>query len=126
MPKKLKYSKKIQDETSAFITIITSYCSKINKEYLKSMTTLIEDIAIGENLDLDMLKEKYLNKKNVKATSSSEDSDIILDKIEYEGKFYFVEPIDIGDRKVYGEDSKIVGKMVNNKIELFPTVSQSN
>ncbi len=115
MPKKLKYSKKIQDETSAFITIITSYCSKINKEYLKNINALIEDIAIGENLDLDMLKEKYLNKKNIKS-DSSEDSDMILDKIEYEGKFYFVEPD--GDRKVYGEDSKIVGKMVNNKIEL--------
>lgn len=124
MPKKLKYSKKIQDETSAFITIITSYCSKINKEYLKNMNALIEDIAIGENLDLDMLKEKYLNKKNVKTTSSSEDSDMILDKIEFEGHVYFVEPD--GDRKVYGEDSKIVGKMVNNKIELFPTMSQSN
>jgi len=124
MPKKLKYSKKIQDETSAFITIITSYCSKINKEYLKNMNALIEDIAIGENMDPDMLKEKYLNKKNVKTTSSSEDSDMILDKIEFDGKFYFVEPD--GDRKVYGEDSKIVGKMVNSKIELFPTMLQSN
>jgi hypothetical protein len=123
MPKKLKYSKKIQDETSAFITIITSYCNKINKEYLKNMNALIEDIAIGENLDPEMLKDKYLNKKNVK-TDSSEDSDTILDKIEFEGKFYFVEPD--GDKKVYGEDSKIVGKMVNNKIELFPVISQSN
>ena len=115
MPKKLKYSKKIQDETSAFITIITSYCSKINKEYLKNMNALIEDIAIGENLDPEMLKGKYLNKKNVK-TDSSEEIDMILDKIEFEGKFYFVEPD--GDRKIYSEDSKIVGKMVNNKIEL--------
>jgi len=125
MPKKLKYSKKIQDETSAFITIITSYCNKINKEYAKNMNTLIEDIAIGEDLDPEMLKEKYLNKKNIKI-DSSEDSDMILDKIEFEGKFYFVEPIDVGDRKVYGEDSKIVGKMVDNKIELFPTISQNN
>lgn len=116
MPKKLKYSKKIQDETSAFITIITSYCSKINKEYVKNMNTLIEDIAIGENLDPEILKEKYLNKKNLKIASSSKDSDMILDKIEFEGQFYFVEPD--GDRHVYSEDSKIVGKMVNNKIEL--------
>jgi hypothetical protein len=117
MPKKLKYSKKIQDETSAFITLITSYCSKINKEYAKNMITMIEDIAIGENLDPDMLKEKYLNKKNIK-TDISEEDNIILDKIEFEGKFYFVEPD--GDRKVYSEDSQIVGKIVNNKIEIIP------
>jgi hypothetical protein len=115
MPKKLKYSKKIQDETAAFITIITSYCSKINKEYIKNMNALIDDIAIGENLDPEMLKEKYLNKKNVK-NDTSEEYDIILDKIEFEGKFYFVEPD--GDRRVYSADSKIVGKMVNNKIEI--------
>jgi hypothetical protein len=116
MPKKLKYSKKIQNETSAFITIITSYCSKINKEYVKNMNTLIEDIAIGENLDPEMLREKYLTKKNIK-TDSSEENDMILDKIEFEGRFYFVEPD--GDRKVYSEDSKIVGKMVGNKVEIL-------
>lgn len=115
MPKKLKYSKKIEEETSAFISLITTYCSKINKEYLKNMNTIIEDIAIGENLDPEMLKNKYLNKKNIK-NEKSNDTDVILDKIEFEGKFYFVEPD--GERTVYSEDSKIVGKMVNNKIEI--------
>ena len=121
MPKKLKYTNKIQDETSAFITLITSYCSKINKEYVKNMTTLIEDIAIGENLNVEMLKEKYLNKKNIKNDTLNIPSDIlndiILDKIEFEGTIYFVEPE--GDRKVYTEDSKMVGKMVGNKIEIL-------
>jgi hypothetical protein len=81
------------------------------------MITMIEDIAIGENLDPVMLKDKYLNKKNIK-TDISEDN-IILDKIEFEGKFYFVEPD--GDRKVYSEDSQIVGKIVNNKIKITPS-----
>ena len=117
MPKKLKYAKKIQDETSAFITIITSYCSKINKEYAKNINALIDDIAVGENLDPEMLKEKYLNKKNIK-NNSSEENNIILDKIEFEGKFYFVEPE--GERRVYAEDSSVVGKMVNSKIEISP------
>lgn len=115
MPKKLKYSKKIQDETSAFITMITSYCNKINKEYVKNMNTLIDDIAIGENLDPEILKQKYMNKKNIKI-DSLEENNKILDKIEFEGKFYFIEPD--GDRKIYSEDSKFVGKMINNKIEL--------
>lgn len=114
MPKKLKYSKKITDEATSFIANITSYCNKINKEHLKMMTALIEDIAIGENLNPEILKDKYLNKKNIK-TEQKTDTDIILDKIEFEGHIYFVEPS--GDRKIYGQNSKIVGKMVNNKIE---------
>jgi len=112
MPKKLKYSRKIEEESSAFISIITSYCSKINKEYLKNMNTLIEDIAIGENLDPELLKNKYLNKKNVK--EDIPENDIILDKIEFEGKYYFVEPGE--DGTVYNENSIVVGKMVNKSV----------
>ncbi len=112
MPKKLKYSKKIEEESNAFISLITSYCSKINKEYVKNMTTLIEEIAIGENLDPEMLKNKYLNKKNVK--EDIPENDIILDKIEFEGKYYFVEPGE--DGTVYNENSIVVGKMVNKKV----------
>jgi hypothetical protein len=112
MPKKLKYSKKIEEESSAFISLITSYCSKINKEYVKNMTTLIEEIAIGENLDPEMLKNKYLNKKNVK--DNIPENDIILDKIEFEGKYYFVEPGE--DGTVYNENSTVVGKMVNKSV----------
>ncbi len=112
MPKKLKYSKKIEEESNAFISLITSYCSKINKEYVKNMTTLIEEIAIGENLDPEMLKNKYLNKKNVK--EDIPENDIILDKIEFEGKYYFVEPGE--DGTVYNENSTVVGKMVNKKV----------
>ncbi len=112
MPKKLKYSKKIEEESNAFISLITSYCRKINKEYVKNMTTLIEEIAIGENLDPEMLKNKYLNKKNVK--EDIPENDIILDKIEFEGKYYFVEPGE--DGTVYNENSTVVGKMVNKKV----------
>ncbi len=58
--KKLKNTKKMQNEILIFQDIINTYCSKINKEYAKNMNKLIENIAKGENLDINILKEKYL------------------------------------------------------------------
>lgn len=113
MPKKLKYSKKIETEATAFIGLITSYCSKINKEYVKHMNALIDDIAVGENLDPVKLKEKYLNKTNIKENDSN-DSEVILDKIEQDGVVYYAEPEEDGN--VYNTDSVVVGKIVNRKI----------
>jgi hypothetical protein len=59
--KKLKYSKKILLETQSFLKNIEIYYSKLNKEYAKNMIKLLENIADGEKLDLEMLKSKYLN-----------------------------------------------------------------
>jgi hypothetical protein len=72
--KKLKNTKKLQNEVQVFQEVITNYCNKINKEYAKNMNELIKNIAKGENLDVDMLKEKYLKTINekVKITPANE------------------------------------------------------
>jgi hypothetical protein len=59
--KKLKTTKKIQNEFKLFQEALNKYCDKINREYARNMNKLIENIAKGENLDIEMLKEKYLN-----------------------------------------------------------------
>jgi hypothetical protein len=59
--KKLKNSKKMLLDAQAFLKTIEKNYSKLNKEYAKNMITLLENIAIGEKLDLDMLKKKYLS-----------------------------------------------------------------
>jgi hypothetical protein len=134
--KKLKTTKKMQNEFESFKEIINNYCSKINKEYSKNLNKLIENIAKGENLDIDMLKEKYLKTLDEnKETSESEDKtftkeaeleinmdnytetvseteptnfeEIIFDKIVIDGKNYYYENKENG--KIYDSFSKIVG-----------------
>ncbi len=48
-------------DAQAFLKNIETNYSKLNKEYAKNILKLLERISIGENLDLEMLKNKYLN-----------------------------------------------------------------
>ena len=135
--KKLQTTKKLQNEVRAFQEVINNYYNKINKEYAKNMNKLIKNIAKGENLDLEMLKEKYLKTLNeeVKTTIDIEletelelelttDIDIktqivpqhnepdkfeeiIFDKIVIDGTNYYYENKE--DGRIFDTFSKIVG-----------------
>jgi hypothetical protein len=59
--KKLKHSKQMLLDAQAFLKNIETNYSKLNKEYAKNILKLLEKISIGEKLDLEMLKAKYLN-----------------------------------------------------------------
>ncbi len=59
--KKLKQSKQMLLDAQEFLKKIETNYSKINKEYAKNILKLLERISIGENLDLEMLKTKYIN-----------------------------------------------------------------
>jgi hypothetical protein len=61
--KKLKHSKQMLLDAQAFLKNIETNYSKLNKEYAKNILKLLEKISIGEKLDLEMLKEKYLNEE---------------------------------------------------------------
>ncbi len=137
--KKLKYSKKIKNETQTFIQLIDNLCSKLNKEYSKNMNKLLENIAKGENLDINMLRNKYLNTFN-NETTKEEDNDvniesdnnedtetnvssninsfeeIIFDKIILNGSDYYYENKENG--RIYNNKSKIVGIYKNNEFIL--------
>ncbi len=103
--KKLKYSKKLLNESKTFIQLIENYCNKMNKEYLKNVNILLKKIADGEKLNFDDLKEKYLNQSVQKETitdeltltpTETEDTEkdfdeIILDKIIIDDTHYYYE-----------------------------------
>ena len=131
--KKLKYTKKIQNETNTFIQMIDNLCSKLNKEYSKNMNKLLENIAEGEKLDINMLKNKYLktldmstldeeiNTIDVKETNdivsdTNSFEEIIFDKIVLDGNNYYYENKENG--KIYDGKSNIVGCYKNNKFLL--------
>lgn len=102
----------MQKEIALFTELMETFCHKLNKEYLKNMNKLIEDIAVGENLDINMLKTKYLKKSNdIKNIS---DDETILEKKIIDGKYYYYENIENGI--VYNSSSEKVGVMKNNEI----------
>jgi hypothetical protein len=74
--KKLRNTKNICKETQLFIKLINKYCHEINKEYLKKMHKLIKNIAKGENLDIHMLKEKYLKTLDKNSKENHQNNDI--------------------------------------------------
>jgi len=138
--KKLKTTKKLQNEVKVFQEVINNYCNKINKEYAKNMNKLIKNIAKGENLDVEMLKEKYLNTLNQEVevkidinkehetviildteldneyvsenTELNSFEEIIFDKVVIDGTNYYYENKDNG--RIYDSSSKIVGVYKNN------------
>ena len=116
--KQLKYTKKMQKDALVFMELINTYSHKLNKEYLKNMHKLIDDIAIGEKLDATVLKNKYLKSNTTEETvdENTQDEGTILEKIVIDGAIYYYENIENGI--VYNSSSKKVGIMKNNKIEL--------
>jgi len=122
--KKLKYSKKIKDETQAFSKLIVSYCNKIKKEYekncLEKINQLVSDIALGEGLDELKLRDKYLNVKKKKKEKTSTiikknniTNESILDKITLDNKTYYYENKE--DGIIFDSNSTPVGKFSKNQ-----------
>jgi hypothetical protein len=114
--KKLKYTKKLTTDTMAFVALVNNYCDKVNKEYSKNMNKLINDIALGENLDPVKLKEKYLKSHNSISSEQTYSDESILDKIIIDNITYYVE--DQPDGKVYDSNSVVVGKYTNKIVVL--------
>jgi hypothetical protein len=118
--KSLKYAKKINEEASAFAQLIETYCTKINKEYMKQMLQLLEEIAIGENIDLSYLKQKYIKNSKQDTDESkkqeTDDNEVLLDKIIHDNKIYY---IDKTNNEVYDIHSDKIGIYKNNTIQFL-------
>jgi len=125
--KGLKYVKKMNEETIAFSQLINSYSAKINKEYMKQMIHMLENIAHDENLDINVLKQKYIKKL---PTIDEEDDEVepelleaqldekhVLDKITYNGTVYYVDKQN--NNITYDSKKTVVGKWENGKIILI-------
>ena len=113
--KSLKYVKKLKEESTILSKMIELYCDKINKEHQKHIHMILENIAKGEGLKLDMLQSKYLKKQvqvsEIESTNTEEEQ--VLDKIIFNNKTYY---IDKNNDNVYDTSSVIVGKYNNNNI----------
>jgi hypothetical protein len=137
--KKLLYSKKINNKSKEFIEMINIYCSKLNKEYAKNMLQLVFKIAKGENLNAQMLIDKYITndetdiieeeKESVEEPENTEEivveeeqlkvntdecDESFLDKIIINGECYYYQSVENGI--VYNKESKQVGVYKNKKI----------
>jgi hypothetical protein len=129
--KKLKELKKIQEIFVNSITDLDSMLSlqlhKIKEEYndniIDMKVTLLESICLGEGLDFNKMKDKYLKNKEIKKvvtteiTCSSESSEDVLDKVTINGNDYYYQPKEKGN--VYNNNSDHVGVFKNGSISLF-------
>ena len=92
-----KNLKNIKKETENFHIIMDKYISGVKKDYKKNnkiiINNLLQRISIGENLDLNTLKEKYLIEKETKKVSEKKvvSDEIIFDKINIDGITYYVD-----------------------------------
>jgi hypothetical protein len=108
---------KIEQQSVKFLEIIQSLSKKAQKDHIKQMNKLIENISKGEKLDLQMLKSKYLNNEDIDLEPIVEtDDEHLLDKIIINDSEYFYE--NKSDGKVYNNKSQIVGTFKNNKVIL--------
>ena len=108
---------KIEQQSVKFLEIIQSLTKKSQKDHIKQMNKLIENIAKGEHLDLQMLKNKYLNNEEIELEPIVEnEAEHLLDKIIINGSEYFYE--NKSDGKVYNNKSQIAGVYKNNKVLL--------
>ncbi len=105
---------------------IGDYYKKIKKEYSKILIEekyeLLQKIAEGEKLDINMLKTKYLKPKELMNLTESlnktetNDSEELLDRIEHNGNIYYFENKEKG--LVFDSDYKEVGVFKNKTIIL--------
>ena len=102
--------------------LILEYKKKIKKECQQNLidekNKLLEQVAQGEKLDVNELKNKYLKTKEIIITIEEdvkiEDNEELLDQIIIEGNVYYYENKEKG--KVFNIDSEEVGIFKNGSI----------
>jgi hypothetical protein len=100
----------LNNNISNLENIIDKYLNNIKSEHKEIVNKLIKDICDGEGLDYNIIKDKYLKKKEEVVSSE------ILDKIEINNQVYYYEKKE--DGKVYNNNLVIIGKYTNNNIVL--------
>ena len=126
MKSNLKYLKKLKQETDGINEILSGYFEKIKKEHnkilIQQMNELIKNIASGEKLDENELREKYLttdiNSETKKTKKNKFISDIeLLDVITIDSTKYYYENKEDGN--VYDTKSIKVGTYINNEFHFI-------
>ena len=117
---------KMEENLETFSTHVSEYYKKIKKEFskilLEEKCALLNKIAEGENIDINILKSKYLKSKDIislnEGTDKSNDinSEELLDRIEHNGQVYYYENKEKG--KVFDSNYNEVGLFKNRSIIL--------
>ena len=125
--KELKNTKKIKKEVNSLTQLIELHCDEINKDHMKQMIRLLKNIAIGENLNYEELKLKYLKKHDDIITSDTNipadivdikieskiENDVILDKVTHNNTSYYVDKI---NNITYDSSFNKVDSLVNTTL----------
>ena len=124
--KGLKFSKKIKEESNAFIELINNYCNKLNKEYRmrtkEALNQLLVEVALGEGLNPIELKEKYLetsNKVDEKKSSvniNTTESETLLDTTIINDETFYYENKDRGN--IFNSKGDKVGVYENKQFSI--------
>jgi len=116
---------KVEENLEGISNQISEYYKKIKKEFNKVLIEekyqLLQKIAEGEDIDINILKSKYLKAKellnlNENTVSLENDSEELLDRIENNGIIYYFENKEKG--KVYDSNYNEVGIFKNKSIVL--------
>ena len=117
---------KVEQNLETLTTHISEYYKKIKKEFskilLEEKCALLNKIAEGEDLDIDVLKSKYLKSKDIITLNESNEknseinSEELLDRIEHNGNVYYYENKEKG--KVFDSNYNEVGLFKNRSIIL--------
>jgi len=106
-----------------FDILINQYLKRIKKEYSQILIDekhkLINNIAEGENLDVNFLKTKYLKSKELNSVSgvknnTADENEDLLDKTIINNETYYFENKEKG--KVFNSDYNHVGYYKNSNI----------
>ena len=122
---KLKEVKKLHDifvdSINELDTNLKSQLKEIKQEYQRNITqeriTLLYTICENENLNFNIMKNKYLKPKEICKISENEPvfiNELLLSKIEINNNKYYYEAKENGN--VYNSASKIVGIYKNNQV----------
>jgi hypothetical protein len=125
--KKSKEITQLQNEMISsienFDILINQYLKRIKKEYSQILIDekhkLINNIAEGENLDVNFLKTKYLKSKELNSVSgvknnTADENEDLLDKTIINNETYYFENKEKG--KVFNSDYNHVGYYKNSNI----------
>jgi len=130
--KSKEFKTSLKDMHSIFVDSITvldeelqKQTKKIKQEHLEVVINekikLLYDICLGENLDFNIIKNKYLKSKEISMISLEEIpkekqvvEEVLLNKVVFDGTEYYYETS--GNNIVYNMESNPVGTYKNSKI----------
>jgi hypothetical protein len=113
---------KMEENMETFSTQVSEYYKKIKKEFskilLEEKCALLNKISEGENIDINILKSKYLKSKDIISLNEGNEtnSEELLDRIEHNGQVFYYENKEKG--KVFDSNYNEVGQFKNRSIIL--------